>query len=61
MTKQECLDFVSKNFPRDKASSKLKRIIFSTYTVKYIYFRHMPFEVSERSLKILYSVLKEVL
>ena len=61
MTQQECLDFVNEHFARDKASNKLKRIIFSTYTGKYIYFKSIPFEVSKRNLEVLYLVLKEVL
>lgn len=58
MTKQELLDFVHDNFMLDKASYKLKRIIFSTYTGKYIIFKHEKIKVSEDNLNKLYLRLK---
>lgn len=60
MTKQELLDFVHDNFMLDKASCKLKRIIFSTYTGKYIIFKHEKIEVSEDNLNRLYLRLKNI-
>lgn len=60
MTKQELLDFVHEHFPLNKASCKLKRIIFSTYTGKYIIFKHEKIEISEDNINKLYSRLKRI-
>lgn len=60
MTKQELLDFVHEHFPLNKASCKLKRIIFSTYTGKCIVFKHEKIDASDDNINKLYLRLKKI-
>lgn len=58
-SKQDLLDYVREHFPKDKASSKMKRLIMSTYTGKYIIYKNEKIEVSSYSLDTLYSSLRK--
>lgn len=60
MTKQEILDYIHDNFPLNKASCKMKRIVMATYTGKYIIFKYEKIKVTKKSLIDLYSRLKSL-
>ena len=57
-SKQELLDYVREHFPKDKASSKIKRLIMSSYTGRYIVYKNEKIELSNYSLDTLYSNLR---
>ena len=55
MSKQDILDYISEKYGNDKRANKLKRIVFKTYSGKYIYYADKRYSFDE--LNKLYEIL----
>jgi hypothetical protein len=58
-SKQDLLNYVSEKYGNNKNANKLKRLIFKSYSGKYIFYLDKKFDIDKESLDKLYNLVNE--